>query len=66
MTIRRYNRVMLPGDPFIYFHRNLCYCSGHECGATIKKSRTTGYSIYLWKFIFYIGFDKPKNCNSPF
>ena len=66
MTIKVYDRVYWKGDPFIDIHRNLCYCSSHRCGATIEKSRTTGYTIYLWKFIFYIGFAKPKNCDALF
>lgn len=66
MTIKCYDRVYWHGDPFIDFRRNLCYCSGNECGATIKKPHTTGYTIYLWRYALRIEFAKPKNCDSPF
>lgn len=64
MTIRKYHRAFLPGYSFISFHKNLCYCSKPECGAT--KPRTTGFAIYFWRYIINIGFDRPKGCNAPF
>jgi len=62
MEIKLYRRGL--DTPFIVIHRNLCYCSGHECGAT--KERTTGYTFYFGKYAIDISYSKPKNCNAPF
>lgn len=64
MTIRKYNRAYLPGDPLIRIHRDQCLCSQPSCGAT--RPHTTGYSIYVWKYSIYINLNKPKGCNAPF
>ena len=64
MTIRKYHRAYWHGDPFISFRKNQCYCSMPKCGAT--KPRTTGFTIYFWRYSINIGFDRPKGCDAPF
>jgi len=64
MKIRIYNRTFLFGDSLIYIHRDQCYCSCPNCGAT--KPHTIGYTIYLWKYRIVVNFDLQKKCNLPF
>lgn len=62
MTIRRYNRVLWEGDPYIRIRKDTCSCI-NPCG---MKRHTRGYTIYIGKFIYHIEFDKPKKCDAPF
>ena len=64
MQIRIYNRTFWHGDPLIYIHRDMCWCSHQSCGKT--KPHTFGYTIYLWKYRIAVNFNKPKKCDSPF
>lgn len=66
MRIRRYKMATLPYTPFFGVHKNLCSCSGKLCGCPCDKWHTSGYSLYLGKYIFSIEFDKPENCDAPF
>jgi hypothetical protein len=64
MTIRIHDRPFWNFERFIDFRKSLCHCSKPTCGAT--KPLTIGYTIYFWKYIISISYNKPNNCNFPF
>ena len=65
MKITKHCIDFCPGvDPFIFIHGNGCYCSNPTCGAT--KPRTTGFTIRVWKYLYTLTFDTPRNCCLPF
>ena len=63
MTLKCYKRTWF-FTPVVGIRRNTCDCSTRECGTS--EPRTTGYTLYLWRFVIHIGFGKPKKCDAPF